>query len=151
MEVARHVPRKHFLGGLITPARRVHCLSMSVPRRIYPPLPEGFSYPENPDERWLMFKLAKTCASLQIPWTAEEHTLRGLYAHLMALAAPEQKARVRKALELETCPDGTPYQNFAARPLFTPRNCTAKNTIFQGWPVPFPDVAEGVFRSVLDA
>ena len=102
-------------------------------RQIHPP---GVKHPTDPDEKFLVFKLAGACIALHIPFEESERTPRGLMERLKAEAAPEMLKKIEKELGLSYRPDGTPFQDPAKPRMWTPKSFD-KWTWFSGWPVPY--------------
>ena len=102
-------------------------------RQIYPP---GTKNPTSEAEYFLVFKLARAAAVLEIPWATDEHNPRGLMERLKAEATPDMLEKIEKELGLSYRPDGTPFQDRAKYPKYLPGSFN-KHTWFSGWPVPF--------------
>ena len=110
--------------------------------------PRDVKHPTDPDEKFLVFKLAHACASLLIE--ENESTPRGLMERLKAEAAPEMLKKIEKELGLSYRPDGTPFQDPAKPRMWTPKSFN-KWTWFSGWPVPYQEKETGPTLAELEA
>lgn len=84
---------------------------------------------------WLVSKLRHACYNLGIP-LPEGRALnaRELMRKIKAAAAAEMVAIIEKELGLAYRSDGTPYQDPAKEPYWTPRNLNFKYAILTNWP-----------------
>ena len=84
---------------------------------------------------WLVSKLRRACRKLGIP-LPEDRALdaRELMQKIKAAADAEMVARIEKGLGLAYRADGTPYQDPAKEPYWTPRNLNFKYAILGDWP-----------------
>ena len=85
---------------------------------------------------WLVSKLRHACYNLGIPLPADRALdARELMQKIKAAAAAEIVARIEKDLGLAYRADGTPYQDPAKEPFWTPRNLNFKYAILTNWPL----------------
>ena len=84
---------------------------------------------------WLVSKLRLVCYNLEIPLPEDVGLdARELMQKIKAAEDVEMVAKIEKALGFAYRADGTPYQDPAKKPRWTPRNLNFKYVILGNWP-----------------